>query len=259
MNAEKPWYLTLFEHDWYDLLAPGGRRGVDPELFAERTAKEIEFVTGTLALPDDAAMLDLCCGWGRHSIGLAQRGYKITGLDLSGYHIELARKAAAEAEVDVAWIEGDMRRIPAPEGSFDAVINLFTAFGYFDDAENQQVLEEVSRVLAPRGRFLIDLINRDYLMSVFTETDWRQGDDDWLVLEHRDWDAKTGRVHVVWTIVEPNGKRRTHSHDERIYTLQEIELRLADAGLRVLDSFGGFDGRTLGRDSRRLIVLAEKS
>ncbi len=105
---------------------------------------------------------------------------------------------------------------------------------------------------------MIDLINRDHLMGVFREKTWRQGDDGWLVLEHNVWDDKTGRAHVEWIIVDPDGKRITHSHNERIYTLQELELRLASAGLRVLDTFGGFDSCELSRDSRRLIVLAEK-
>lgn len=259
VTADQPWYRTLFERDWYDLLAQGRPGGVDPSQFSERTAREIEFVDDKLGLQDGGSILDLCCGWGRHAIGLAQRGYQITGLDLSTYHVELARNAANDAGVGVAWIEGDMRSIPSPAGSFDAVVNLFTAFGYFDDDENQRVLEEVARVLAPGGRFLIDIINRDYLMGVFTESDWHQGEDGLLILERREWNARTGRVHVQWTIVEPDGQRRTHAHDERIYTLQEIELRLAAAGLRVLDAFGGFDGRALGRTTRRLIVLAEKS
>lgn len=183
----------------------------------------------------------------------------MTGLDLSSYHIELARRAAGEAGVDVEWVEGDMRRIPSPDTSFGAVINMFTAFGYFDDAENQRVLEEVSRVLAPGGRFLLDVINRDNLMSVFRESDWSEGVDGGLILERRRWDAKSGRIYAEWTVVDADGQRRTHSHDERIYSLQELELRLSSAGLRVLETFGGFDGRDLGRSSRRLIILAQKA
>ena len=260
MNTTKPWFVTLFERDWYELLAPGGSRSsVDPEAFAERTEQEADFIASTLGLPDDASILDLCCGWGRHAVRLAERGYQVTGLDLSAYHIELAGNAAREAGVDVEWLECDMRHVPQPDGSFDAVINLFTAFGYFDDAENQQVLEEISRVLRPGGRLLLDLINRDNLMRVFRESDWSESDDGNLILEHRRWDAESGRIHAAWTIIGPNGERRTHAHDERIYTLQELELRLSDAGLHKVKAFGGFDGGELGRTSRRLIVLAEKS
>ena len=254
-----PWYVTVFERDWYDVLAPGGARSSNaPEASAQRTEQEVEFVAGALGLPAESPVMDLCCGWGRHTIRLAQRGYRMTALDLSAYHIELARNAALDAQVDVEWIEGDMRRIPRGDAVFSGVINMFTAFGYFDDTGNQHVLDEVSRVLVPGGRFLLDVINRDYLMRVFRETEWSEEADGRLILQRRRWDATTGRIHAEWTIIERDGPRRTHAHDERIYTLQELELRLALAGLEVRDAFGDFDGIALARDSRRLIVLAEK-
>jgi ubiquinone/menaquinone biosynthesis C-methylase UbiE len=259
VNPEKPWYFTLFERDWYDALAPGGARSpVALEQFALNTDREAEFVANALGVPPPARLLDLCCGWGRHAIRLAQRGYAVSGLDLSTYHIELARAASREAQVGVEWIEGDMRRIPFRDATFGAVINMFTAFGYFDDEGNQQVLEQVARVLAPGGRFLIDVINRDYLMGVFRESDWREESDGRVILERRRWDAQTGRIHAEWILIDPDGRRRVHVHDERVYTLQELELRMAAAGLRVSDTFGDYNGGPLERNSRRLVVVADK-
>lgn len=253
---DAPWYVTLFERDWFDLLAPGGARTADPASYAEQTGREADFIAETLALPAGAVLLDLCCGWGRHASLLAARELSVIGLDRSGYHLELARER--DPGGSVAWMVADMRRVPLSAASLDAVINVFTAFGYFDDRENQQVLEEVARVLKPGGRFLLDVINRDYLMSVFRPNDWTEADDGRLTLEERHWDAMTGRVHAQWTVVDGDGRRVRHGHDERIYTLQELELRLGMAGLEVLNAFGGFDGSALGRTSRRLIVLAER-
>lgn len=102
------------------------------------------------------------------------------------------------------------------------------------------------------------MINRDYLMSVFRDSEWHEVDGT-PVLERRSWDARAGRIQAEWTVVSPDGQRRTHTHNERIYTLQELELRFAEARLGVVDAFGGFDGSPLARDSRRLIVLAEKA
>ena len=259
MSEAQPWYRTLFERDWYDLLAPGGARSpVDPVLFAQRTEAEAKFVGGAMALPTGSAVLDLCCGWGRHTIRLAQQGHRMTGLDLSAYHLELARGAAQDANVSVEWIEADMRHIPKPDATFAGVVNLFTAFGYFDDERNQRVLEEVARVLLPSGVFLVDVINRDWLMGVFLDTHWSEAPEGRVILEQRRWDAFTGRIHASWTIVDPDGNRRVHTHDERLYTLQELALRLSMAGLRVTEAFGDFAGSPLRRDSRRLIVVAKK-
>jgi SAM-dependent methyltransferase len=259
MTSGRPWYVDLFERDYYDLLAPGGPGSqVDPDSYQRQTASEVEFIATVLDLPAGAPVLDLCCGWGRHAIPLAGRGLAVSGLDFSAYHLELARKAAAEAGVEVDWVESDMRTIPRPDASLRAVISIFTSFGYLDDTDNQRVLDEVARVLAPGGRFLLDVINRDWMMDAFRETDWTEDAEGNVVLERRSWDATHGRVNVDWTHIDTAGRRRRHHHDERIYTLQELELLLALAGLPVRAAFGGFDGRPLARDSRRLIVLAEK-
>jgi ubiquinone/menaquinone biosynthesis C-methylase UbiE len=252
-----PWYVTLFERDWFDLLAPGGARAADPASHQEATAREVAFIAETLALPAGARVLDLCCGWGRHARRLAQSGLRLVGLDRSLYHLRLA--AERDADHAVAWLAADMRHLPLTGASLDAVINMFTSFGYFDDEGNQQVLAEVARVLRPGGRLLLDLINRDYLMGVFQRADWDEASDGLLTLERRRWDAATGRIHAEWTLIDKDGERRTHRHDERIYTLQELELRLAAADLNVIDAFGGYDGSALSRSSRRLIVLAERA
>ncbi|HEX3213864.1 MAG TPA: class I SAM-dependent methyltransferase, partial [Actinomycetota bacterium] len=123
---------------------------------AERTAAEVNGVVGQLGLAPGARLLDLCCGPGRHAVPLAQLGYRVTGLDLS--RPLLARAAAAAAGQRVGLVAADMRRLPFADGSFDAVLNLFNAFGYLEDeAQDELVLAEVARVLAPGGRFLQEL------------------------------------------------------------------------------------------------------
>lgn len=161
-----PWWEEFFDEHYFDLY--------EPYLTPERTAREVEGVIQILALPLGAKVLDLCCGHGRHTIPLAKAGYQVTGLDLSEVFLKRARQDAAAADVAVTWVRRDMRDIPF-QNEFDAIVNLFTAFGYFDDkAENQKVLEAVARALKPGGRFLIDVINRDYLAKVFLPRDWEQ-------------------------------------------------------------------------------------
>ena len=167
-EAERPWYETLFERDWYDLFAKGGPSYPDEDgAYARRDDAEAAFIERALGLPAAGDILDLCCGFGRHSVRLAQRGHRVTGVDLSAYNLALAAESAAELGVAVDWREADMRDTGLPGASHDAVINIFSAFGYFDDEGNQRVLDEVARVLRPGGRFLIDLINRDSLMRRF--------------------------------------------------------------------------------------------
>src|SRR4051812_20193450 len=95
------WYREIFNEEYLRLYLPS--------LTAERTKREVEELCGLLQLPAGAKILDLCCGHGRHSVALAERGYQVTGQDLSGHFLDIARTAAAERGAEVRWVHGDMR------------------------------------------------------------------------------------------------------------------------------------------------------
>lgn len=259
MPSRKPWYKTLFERDYYDCFLLGGARtDVPAEEWERRTDQQTEFVVQALELPEGARILDLCCGWGRHAVRLAQLGYRVTGLDLSAYHLRLAKAAARRAGVEVEWVHADMREIPRRR--FDAVINMFTSFGYFEtEAEDQRVLDGVARALRPGGRFFIDTINHDFLMRVFRENDWQRRADGAVTLERRRYDVRTGRIENEWTYIAADGKRRRQSFSHRLYTYTELAAMLAKAGLTVRRAWGGLDGRELTMESPRTVLLAEKT
>lgn len=253
----RPWYETLFERDWYDYFARGGPGSPDEDgSYARRTDAEVAFIEQSLGLTEPCDLLDLCCGPGRHSVRLAKRGHRVTGVDISTYNLEKAVERAAEFEVDVTWREGDMRETGLPESSQDAAINMFTAFGFFDDAENQRVLEEIARVLRPGGRFLIDLVNRDSLMRRHQPRMWSERHNGAFLFQEHAFDSATGCQTTNWTVLKANGERIEQSFTVRMYTLQELELRMAQAGLRVEEAWGGLDGAELTMDSHRLVIRA---
>jgi SAM-dependent methyltransferase len=258
MGKRKPWYETLFKRDYYDYFYIGGPRGLlSEEQEAQRNETQVEFIVKALDLQGGARILDLCCGHGRHAVRLAQRGYRVTGLDLSAYHIKLAKAAARRAGVDAEFICADMRDVP--RGPFDAAINMFTAFGYFDDdGDNQRVLNGVSRSLKRGGRFLIDHLNYAYLCRIFRESDSTRRPDGSLAIEMRRHDVRTCRNDVETVHIGADGRQRKRTHSVRMYTFPEFERMLASAGLRVASAWGNFDGSDLTRESHRMIVLAEK-
>lgn len=257
MSPQGPWYVELFESEDYLRLWLGGEG--TPRIAPERTQKEVDFLVQTLELPAGARVLDLCCGHGRHSIALARLGYRVTGLDLAARHLEMAAKAAAQASVEVDWVRADMREIPeALSGRMDAVINMFTAFGYLEsDEEDQKVLDAVSRALKPGGKLFIDFINREAVIRRFMAKDWELIDDT-LVLHERRFDFMSGRIYEELKVVEPEGRQRQTGTVVRLYTLTELARMLAGTGLEVAQTFGDFEGGDLTMDSRRMIVLAEK-
>ena len=257
-EAERPWYETLFERDWYDRFAKGGPSYPDEDgAYARQADSEVAFIERALDIPGAGDILDLCCGFGRHSVRLARRGHRVTGVDLSAYNLGIAAECAAELGVEVDWREADMRNTGIPGASYDAVINIFSAFGYFDDEGNQRTLDEVARVLRPGGRFLIDLLNRDALMRRFEPRGWARRHDGSILLQQHAFDTATGAITTHWEVIDAGGERTTsRSFTVRVYTPQELAPLMSRAGLQIEDVWGGLDGSALSMDSRRLVVLA---
>ena len=203
---KRPWYEELFESGDYVRFWLGGEDA--PRIPPERTEKEVAFVVEALGLPGGAHILDLCCGHGRHSIALAGRGYRVTGLDLSPLHLGMARKAGAAAGVTVEWVNADMRDIPSElAGSVYAVINMFTAFGYLEsDAEDQKVIDGIERTLRPGGRLFLDFINRESVMRRYQSNRWEEIDGT-LVLHESSLDFMAGRNSERLRIIEADCSR----------------------------------------------------
>jgi SAM-dependent methyltransferase len=255
MATRKPWYEKLFERDYYDYFYVGGPRGL---LAEARSDAQVDFLVDALAVPDGARILDLCCGHGRHAVRLAERGYRVTGLDLSAYHLRLGARAARERHVEVEWLRADMREVPG-HNRFDGIVNLFTAFGYFDqESEDQLVIDRVARALKPGGRFLVDLMNRDGLMGRFRESGCSRGPEGGYVAEMRDFDVRTGRINVSMLFFPKEGRPKRHWHSIRLYTCSELEALMANAGLRVTQTWGNYDGSAFRLQSPRMMVMAEK-
>ncbi len=257
MAEQRPWYEEFFASGDYVRYWLGGED--TPLIPAERTEREVACLVDVLALPPGASVLDLACGHGRHAVPLAQRGYAVIGLDLAEYHLEMARRRAADAGVQVEWVRADMREIPQTmDGRFDAVINMLTAFGYFEsDDEDRRILEGVRRALRPGGCFLLDFINRDRVMRQYREKDWLEHDGD-VLLEARRFDFLTGRTYGTRTVIGPDGGRHVTRIAVRQYTAAELAAMFRDAGLPVERVWGNFDGSDLTLDSRRCIMLGRK-
>jgi SAM-dependent methyltransferase len=224
----------------------------------ERTSPEVHFVNRELRRRESGLnMLDLCCGQGRHAVPLAKHGWQVTGLDLQPHLLTRAEELAKEHVVSVKWIQGDMRKLPFDE-EFDVVINLFTAFGYFDDEENAGVIREVNRVLKPGGWFVIDVANRPFLLKNAKPVSEKILPDGTLVQNDWRWDEQSGRYTHQQRILRAGEEPKDLSHSVRVYSTDELARMLFDASF-VIDSLnGGFHGEKLNVDAPRLVVIAQK-
>jgi SAM-dependent methyltransferase len=113
---------------------------------------------------------------------MAQRGFQVTGVDFNPRYLEIGAEDARAAGVTVEWLAADMRSLAFPH-RFDAGYSFFTSFGYYSDPENERVLANVVEALEPGGRFLLDVMNRDWLLTHPQQRTWTQREDGALLME----------------------------------------------------------------------------
>lgn len=231
-----------------------------PESIPRRTAEEADFIEASLEPDEDDRILDLACGFGRHALKLAQRGYQLVGFDLSKDLLEKALARAERQALQIKFFHGDMREMEF-EGIFDSCFCWQTSFGYFDDRTNRDILARVNRSLRPGGEFLLDVVNRDYVLGDMPHRIWWEG-MDCVFLEEGEFDYDSSVMHLNRSFIYEDGSRPPMEQDYeiRLYSLHELRQMLRSAGFRVDEVSGSlkYRGYFLGPDSPRLIVRATK-
>jgi SAM-dependent methyltransferase len=245
----KPWYEEVFDEDFLRTL---------PFMTPEQTAREVKFIREVLSPPKGSDVLDIGCGYGRHALELAQQGLRLTGLDLSLPMLIKAADSAQRRGLAVNFVHADMREMTF-NAQFDAAYCMLSSFGYFDEETNLRVATAIGRALKPGGRFLLDIINRDYIVRDLPSRVWWEG-DGCVVLEEVDFNYHTSRVLIRRSVVFGNGRQSEQELSMRAYSLHEVGKLLRQAGLRVLDVSGGLatKSRFFGAASRNIIALCER-
>jgi SAM-dependent methyltransferase len=243
-----PWYASWFGEEYLALYPDRD------DLEAQRQAQFAFGLLGPYAAKARGGILDLACGTGRHAVVLARHGTPVTGLDLST--TLLARARARRSDPAPGFVRADMRRLPFARGSFGAVVNFFTSFGYFDDAaDDVRVVSEIGRVLAPGGAFLSDVFNASRVLATLVSREEKTVAGERVSIRRR-YDSSTRRIEKEITM-GTGPQARTFRERVRVYLRDELEALHGDACLSVTAAFGDFDGSPFDpRRSPRLILLA---
>lgn len=244
------WWRSYFDAGYLNEYSPVF------DLIEER--RQVARISELLALPQGARVLDLACGQGRHAHLLAEAGFNVTGLD---YSREMLRAAKARGTgPTLRYTRGDMRKLPLLwRKRFDAVVNLFTSFGFFEDAaDDARVLQQVARVLRPGGVFIWQGGNRDALTDRFLRGDEWQTADGTRVAQARSFEPVSGFLSIssTWT----KGRRvERREHRIRLYTATHLELLLREHGMTLHAAFDGFSERPLARRSHEMLLVARRN
>jgi len=247
--AAHEWWAQYFDAQYL--------REYEPLFSPERDRREVARVMELLGLPAGSRILDVPCGQGRHAHLLGETGFRVDGFDYSRQLLSRARKRGTRPMLH--YIRGDMRQLPARwTGQFDAVLNLFTSFGFFaDPADDRTVMHEFARVLRHDGTLRGHAASRDGGRSPCRGRDgWVSGDGT-MVGQERSCDPLSGVVTVEsrWWRKHRLGKR---AHRSRLYTATRLAELCADAGLSVEEAYDGWLDRPLRRRSSEMLLVARK-
>ena len=246
--------------DWFDAkFGPYTRELYRDEI--PRSGSQVEAISKLLGPPGEFPLLDLCCGWGRHAVPLAEKGYKVVGLDGCRYFLEqIPRTGWGSAKGSLSVVMGDMHELPLKDNSFAAIIQMYTSFGYGTDPEDDmRVLQQVYRVLTDRGYYLLDLINWSLARKVFNGT-FQQQYPSFDMVENCRIEPGGNLLRIKRALLFRDGRKaHIYEFEIRMFDAETLSRLLTKAGFKVIDLWGDFD-RSPYRPHRsyRMIAFAGK-
>jgi SAM-dependent methyltransferase len=242
------WYENFFEGLALDLW----RNAVTPE----QTRAEAAFLERELGASPGAQLLDVPCGNGRHSLELAGRGYRLTGVDSSAGFMQEARERSRAAGVAITWQEGDMRRLPW-KAAFDGAFCFGNSFGYLEPDGMQEFVAALAAALKPGARFALQTgVAAESILPAFAEREWYKMGDV-LMLIANEYDAVHSCLDTHYTFLR-NGVTETRESTHWVYSSAEIQRMLGEHGLQTKALYAELDGTPFRLGASTLYVVAER-
>ena len=227
----------------------------------EDTGLEVDAMLKLAGAKESLAVLDVCCGYGRHDMFFAKKGHKVCGTDISSVYLDQARADAARQGLDIEFIKTDARDF-VRKGEFDLAVNYFSSFGYFEESEDDlKLARNVYDSLKPGGIFLIETRSKETACLQFKEREWFQRDGFIIILEYKLIDACT-KMRNRWLFIgdshQPGDELTEVEYDIRLYSALEMGMLLSEAGFDEIEFYGGIDGREFDHNAETMVALARK-
>ena len=245
--------------DWYKY---GWTLDIKNQSWVEDTENQVDFIIKTLQLTGNERILDLACGYGRHAISFARKGYSVVGVDITPEYIDDAKKTAKAESLNAEFINIDIRDVNF-ENEFDVVLNLADgAIGYLEtDEENLKIFDVVSRALKSGGKHFMDICNAEHAEHYFPKLNWEAGEKA-LALAKFEWDEKTHRMlYGGWDIPYgiPAQKPDIATGDPtRLYAIEELRPIFQQRKMIVLQTFSNYYGKEASFKELQLLVYSQK-
>lgn len=249
MTDVKPWYDN--ERFW-----EATQQFMFPPERWDSAAASVDDLVALLNISPPAAVLDLCSGPGRYSIPLAQHGFRVTSVDRTELYLNQLRSRRQELSLMIDIVTSDMRDF-VREDSFDAVLNIFTSFGYFEDpADDRRVLENIYASLKPGGKLFLETASRDWIVANFQARDWQERAGAFL-LDERELIDDCTRIRSRW-IIPAGDQTERWEFTLRLYSVLDFKDVLHGIGFSGVQAFANSKGEPYTHKLSRLVIVAEK-
>jgi len=226
----------------------------------ERTDTEVDGIINLLDLKGREKILDIPSGYGRHSIGLAKKGFDITGSELNSIHLNKATQNSRAENVTVKFNQENMINIKY-NNEFDAVINMFYSFGFFDtDEENNKVLKNFYDALKPDGKFLFhtDVNIPRILSGKYREDETRNLTNEKTLRIIDIYNPKDKKIYGTWIIKDKYGKEEKKDYIVRVYTKNEFISLCKQVGFKSFETCSDWDRTPYSENSEDMLIIAKK-
>ena len=238
--------------DLYDQFRMETNFGNVPD---KETKADVDFICEVLDLNKEAKVLDLFCGFGRHSIELARRGYSVTAIDYNRNYLELGKELCKGMENIPNFVQGDVRSINYGE-EYDGTIIMFNSFGYFNDIEDKLILDKIYNALKPGGKFLLEILNRDWILKNYKD-EQESNYKGIQVIEKREFDILTSRNDFI---IQRFGENENviKRVSWRLYSAHEIKNVLVEIGFELVSAYSSLNKGPLKIDTRLMRLIFKK-
>lgn len=245
---------------WY---REGWTLDIKNQSWTEETCRQVDFMISALELTGREKILDLACGFGRHSLELARRGFSVVGIDITKAYIEDALEQAARENLPATFLHMDIRDVSFRE-EFDVVLNLADgAIGYLEnEAENLKIFDVIAKSLRPGGKHLMDIMSADYADTHFPCNLWDMGQTG-ITLSRFEWDRESRILLYGQNDFAYGDALRPPVFEKgdpiRLYHRSEIHRILESRNLRIMQVFSGFDGTPDTDNDIQMVIYSEKT
>ncbi len=251
-RIDPQWYKKIWSLD------------IKNQSWVEDTENQVDFIIKTLGLTGKDRILDLACGFGRHALAFARKGFSVVGVDITKDFIDDAVKEAKSASLEIEFIHSDIRDLTYVN-EFDVVLNLADgAIGYLEnDEENLKIFDVIANALKPGGKHFMDICNAEHAEYFFPKRYWEVGSTT-LSLPIFDWDKENRRMlfggwEIKFGEIAQKPVSFEPSTSARLYSRSELDSILQQRQMEIINTFSDYYGKEASYKELQLMVYSKKN